>query len=76
MQIEIDELRLTRELEELATFTHVEQGANGTAVTRVVFTEDDLKARAWLKALAAEEGLTIREDAVRQHVYPLDRHRA
>ena len=64
MQIEIDELRLTRELEELATFTHVEQGANGTAVTRVVFTEDDLKARAWLKALAAEEGLTIREDAV------------
>jgi N-carbamoyl-L-amino-acid hydrolase len=64
MPIEIDELRLSSELNELARFTHAEPAANGTSVTRIVFTEDDLKARAWLKALAAEEGLEVREDAV------------
>src|SRR5579871_1695334 len=62
--IEVDSARLTRELNELARFTSVEQPAHGTAVTRVVFSEDDLLARAWLKDLAATEGLTIREDAV------------
>jgi N-carbamoyl-L-amino-acid hydrolase len=64
MQIEIDQPRLTRELEDLARFTHAEPAANGTAVTRIVFTEDDLRARAWLKELAFEEGFTVREDAV------------
>jgi N-carbamoyl-L-amino-acid hydrolase len=64
MHIEIDALRLSRELAELATFTSVEPSPLGTAVTRVVFTEDDLRARAWLKSLAAEEGLEICEDAV------------
>jgi len=64
MQIEIDQPRLTRELEELARFTNAEPATNGTAVTRIVFTEDDLKARAWLKGLAVEEGFEVREDAV------------
>jgi N-carbamoyl-L-amino-acid hydrolase len=64
MQIEIDELRLSRELEELSRFTSVEPSPKGTAVTRIVFTEDDLKARAWLKALAVEEGFEVLEDAV------------
>ena len=64
MQIEIDELRLSRELGELARFTSVEPSPIGTAVTRIVFTEDDMKARAWLKALAADEGFEVREDAV------------
>ncbi|WP_213806475.1 M20 family metallo-hydrolase [Granulicella sp. dw_53] len=64
MQILIDEARLSSELETLATLTHVEPAANGTAVTRVVFSEDDLKARSWLKGLASKEGFSVREDAV------------
>jgi N-carbamoyl-L-amino-acid hydrolase len=64
MKIEIDAARLSAELAELARFTHAEPSPDGTAVTRVVFTEDDLRARAWLKALATEEGFSIREDAV------------
>lgn len=64
MQIEIDELRLTKELATLASFTHAEPSPGGTAVTRIVFTEDDLNARVWLKDLATEEGFVIREDAI------------
>jgi N-carbamoyl-L-amino-acid hydrolase len=64
MQIEIDAAQLGRELEELARFTHAEPDAAGIAVTRIVFTEDDLHARAWLKQLAANEGFEVREDAV------------
>lgn len=64
MQIEIDEARLHNELVTLATFTRIEPSADGTAVTRVVFTDDDMRARAWLKGLAAEEGFSVREDAV------------
>ncbi len=60
----IDAVRLIAELNALAKFTSVEPSAEGTAVTRVVFTEDDLRARAWLKLLATEAGLLIREDAV------------
>lgn len=64
MQLQIDQQRLIGELDELAHFTHVEPSAHGIAVTRIVFTEDDLNARAWLKALAAKESFEIREDAV------------
>lgn len=64
MQIQIDADRLLDELKTLATFTSVEPSAEGTAVTRIVFSPDDLRARAWLKALATAEGFTIREDAV------------
>jgi N-carbamoyl-L-amino-acid hydrolase len=64
MQFEIDQPRLTRELEELSRFTHAEPSPDGTAVTRIVFTEDDLRARAWLKELAVDEGFAVREDAV------------
>lgn len=62
--IPIDSERLNRELQELARFTSVEQPVEGTAVTRVVFSEEDMRARTWLKALAADEGLDVREDAV------------
>jgi ureidoglycolate amidohydrolase len=62
--IQIDESRLLRELQTLATFTNAEPTENGTAVTRIVFSPDDLRARAWLKDLATAEGFTIREDAV------------
>jgi N-carbamoyl-L-amino-acid hydrolase len=60
----IDVERLQYELAQLARFTHVEPSQSGTAVTRIVFTPDDLAARAWLKALAREAGLAVREDAV------------
>jgi ureidoglycolate amidohydrolase len=63
-EIAIDAARLTSELQTLAAFTSIEQPSEGTAVTRVVFTPDDLRARAWLKRLAESEGLAIREDAV------------
>ena len=64
MKIEIDSLRLNTELAELASFTSCEPSPDGTAVTRIVFTEDDLRARTWLKSLAKEEGFAMREDAV------------
>jgi N-carbamoyl-L-amino-acid hydrolase len=64
MPIQIDEPRLQQELRTLATFTHADPSPNGTAVTRIVFSEDDLRARAWLKSLATAEGFTVREDAV------------
>ncbi len=64
MPIQIDEARLLSELETLATLTDAEPADNGTAVTRIVFSADDLRARAWLKDLAAAEGFSIREDAV------------
>jgi ureidoglycolate amidohydrolase len=63
-EIDIDSERLARELQELASFTSIEQPANGTAVTRVVFTPDDLRARAWLTSLAGDAGLSVRVDAV------------
>ena len=60
MNLQIDSDRLTAELETLATFSD----APAPAVTRVVFSVQDLKARAWLKARCAEAGLVVREDAV------------
>ena len=63
-QVQIDARRLLDELKVLATFTSIEPSTEGTAVTRVVFSDDDLRARAWLKSLAEAEGLSIREDAV------------
>src|SRR5271165_818505 len=64
LEIEIDATRLLDELNTLATFSSVEPSSEGTAVTRIVFTPDDLRARAWLKGLAEAEGLAVREDAV------------
>jgi ureidoglycolate amidohydrolase len=64
MNIQINEQGLLQELQTLATITNAEPVENGTAVTRVVFSPDDLRARAWLKGLATSEGFAIREDAV------------
>jgi len=64
MQIQINEHRLLDELKTLATFTDAEPSDVGTAVTRIVFSPDDLRARAWLKELATSEGLQVHEDAV------------
>ena len=63
-QILIDEERLMGELHTLARFTHAEPSPEGTGVTRIVFTPDDLSARAWLKDLATSAGFIVREDAV------------
>jgi N-carbamoyl-L-amino-acid hydrolase len=60
MNVRIDGDRLTRELEELAGFSTVP----APAVTRVVFTETDLRAREYVKKLCREAGLDVREDAV------------
>jgi len=64
MPIQIDSARLSADLRTLATFTDAEPTSDGTAVTRVVFSPDDLRARAWLKDLASREHLILREDAV------------
>jgi ureidoglycolate amidohydrolase len=64
MQIQIDEARLLSDLQTLATFTNADTSPDGTAVTRIVFSEDDLRARAWLKNLATVEGFEVHEDAV------------
>jgi len=60
MKLEVDAGRLSREIDELAAITADEP----PAVTRVVFTEPDLHARAWLKARCRDAGLVIRDDAV------------
>lgn len=58
--------QLMQELYTLAGFTQCEQTGKSDerAVTRVVFSEDDLRARAWLRGLYEEAGLEVREDAV------------
>ena len=48
----VDEQRLTRELDALAAISD----APAPAVTRVVFTETDRRARAYVKGLCAERG--------------------
>jgi N-carbamoyl-L-amino-acid hydrolase len=60
MKLEVDESRLVSEIEELALISDAE----APAVTRIVFTPTDLKARAWLKARCQESGLAVREDAI------------
>jgi N-carbamoyl-L-amino-acid hydrolase len=60
MNITIDQARLSSEIEALAGFSDAEP----PAVTRVVFTPTDLKARAWMKARCEDAGLSVRQDAV------------
>ncbi len=58
--ITVDTAALTAELETLAQFSD----APSPAVTRIVFSERDAEARAWLKQLYAAANLEVREDAV------------
>ena len=60
MKLEVDRNRLNSEIEELATISDAE----APAVTRIVFTPTDLKARAWMKARCEEAGLLVRQDAI------------
>ena len=57
---EVDGQRLTRELDALAAISD----APPPAVTRVVFTEADRRARAYVKGLCEEASFLVREDAV------------
>ena len=60
MHIEIDKQRLKQEIDTLAAFSD----AVPPAVTRVVFSEQDLRARTWLKQRYVASSLSVREDAV------------
>ena len=60
MNARVDEQRLMREVDTLASFSDVP----GPAVTRIVFTEADMRARAFIKGLCSEAGFAVREDAV------------
>jgi ureidoglycolate amidohydrolase len=60
MKLAIDSERLQSEIEALAQISDGEGGA----VTRVVFTSADLRARAWMEARCRESHLAIRRDAV------------
>jgi N-carbamoyl-L-amino-acid hydrolase len=60
MSLTIDRDRLLGEIETLASFSD----AQPPAVTRIVFTPTDLKARDWMKAQCGEAGLIVRHDAV------------
>src|SRR5438874_1535091 len=56
----INSAQLSQELETLAGFSD----APAPAVTRIVFSETDRRARSYVKNLCADAGLTVREDAV------------
>jgi ureidoglycolate amidohydrolase len=58
--LEIDSERLQQWIDRLAHFSE----APPPAVTRVLFSDEDLAARAWLVDLCKDEGLAVRVDAV------------
>src|ERR1700751_1935682 len=60
MTIAIARDRLVREIEDLASISDAEP----PAVTRIVFSPTDLKARAWLIARCETAGLEVRQDAI------------
>src|SRR6266851_896737 len=60
MKLEIDERQLSLEIEALAAISDVEP----PAVTRIVFTPTDLKARDWMISRCKEAGLAVRQDAI------------
>jgi ureidoglycolate amidohydrolase len=60
MNLAIDRDRLFSEIESLGAISDAEP----PAVTRIIFTPTDLKARAWLKKKCEQAGLTGRQDAV------------
>jgi ureidoglycolate amidohydrolase len=60
MKLEIDQQRLSSEIETLAAISE----AAPPVVTRIVFTPADLQARAWMIARCEETGLAVRQDAI------------
>jgi len=60
MTIDVDRKRLVKEIDELALISDAE----APAVTRIVFSPTDLRARAWLIARCEEAELRVRQDAI------------
>jgi ureidoglycolate amidohydrolase len=60
MTLAIDSARLSSEIDALASISD----ADAPAVTRIVFTPTDLRARAWLIERCREAGLSVRQDAI------------
>ena len=60
MKLDIDQKRLATELDALGAISQEVP----PVVTRVVFTEADVRGREYVKDLCREAGLTVREDAV------------
>jgi N-carbamoyl-L-amino-acid hydrolase len=60
MMCAVDQNRLMAEIEELASISDAEP----PAVTRIVFTPTDLKARAWLITRCEKAGLAVRQDPI------------
>jgi acetylornithine deacetylase/succinyl-diaminopimelate desuccinylase-like protein len=58
--ITVYEQMLQRQIEELAAISE----SPAPVVTRVLFSEADLRARAYVKKICEEARLTLREDAV------------
>jgi N-carbamoyl-L-amino-acid hydrolase len=56
----ISRLRLQRQIDDLARITE----AAPPVVTRILFSEADLRGRAFVKTLCREAGLSVRQDAV------------
>ncbi|MEO0474966.1 MAG: M20 family metallo-hydrolase [Planctomycetota bacterium] len=61
-ELTVDTERLIGELNELATFSSCPEPV--PAVTRVVFSEVDLKARSWLIGLFEQAGLAVHVDPI------------
>jgi ureidoglycolate amidohydrolase len=60
MNLEVDKNRLISEIEELALISDAE----ASAVTRIVFTPTDLRARVWFLERCKKAGLAVRQDAI------------
>ena len=60
MKVQINSERLREQLYALASFSDVPS----PAVTRIVFSATDLKARNYIKGLFADAGLQVREDGI------------
>jgi ureidoglycolate amidohydrolase len=60
MNLEVDRDRVAAEIEELAAISEAEP----PAVTRIVFSPTDLRARAWLIARCEKTGLAVRHDPI------------
>ena len=60
MKLQIDRERLVQELDALGAISQ----EPAPVVTRVIFTEADVRGREFVKSLCREAGLTVREDAV------------
>jgi ureidoglycolate amidohydrolase len=60
MKIEVDGPGLASEIEALGSISDAE----APAVTRIVFSPTDLKARAWLKGRCEDAGLAVRQDPI------------